>query len=128
MAGHDLYRRERLMRDPQRGWIAGVFAGVANYLTVPVFWVRLLALLPLFTPLCPFFIIGYIVAAIRIPARRPAPEPEVRENDEFRAAARHSPAATFGQARHRIRAIDHRIRRMEAYVTSANFEIDRSLR
>ena len=121
------FRTRRLFRDPRRGWVAGVCAGIASYLGVPVFWVRLLIVLPLLSPLCPLVIISYIVAALRIP-REPDELYESVEQQEFWQSVNTAPAATFGQLRHTMRDLEHRLRRLEAYVTSTEFEFHQNLR
>ncbi len=123
---HRLQRRARLCRDTDRGWIGGVCAGIANHLGVPVFWVRLLALLPLISPLLPLAVIVYIVMVCTIPKRQ-EPLDLSEEEADFTEQVRHSPIGTFRDLRHRFRDMEHRLRRMEAYVTSAEYEIDHSL-
>lgn len=117
----------RIYRDTGRRWVGGVCAGIANYLAVPVFWVRLLTVLPLLSPLCPIVILLYIIAVFRIP-----PQPEQlyvdTEEEEFITAMNQAPANTFGQLRHRMRDLEHRLRRMEAYVTSTEFEFEQGMK
>lgn len=117
----------RLVRDSQRRWVGGVCAGVANYLAVPVFFVRLCMIPLIMTPLLPFTVIAYVIACVVIPPSSQQDQPVDTEREEFRRSALAAPSATFGQVRHRMRDLEHRIRRMEAYVTSPEFEIDREL-
>lgn len=119
-------RRRPLYRDPSRRWIAGICAGIANYLGVPIFWVRLLAVLPLLSPLLPIAVLSYIVATLRIPLEPDSLYEDVEEQ-EFMRSVHSAPSATFGQLRHRMRNIEHRVRRLEAYVTSPEFNIDEDL-
>ena len=112
--------RRRLYRDPERGWIGGVCAGIAAYLAVPVFWVRLLTVLPLFSPLMPLSVL-----------RIPVPPDELYESDEqreFLHSLNAAPSTTFGELRHRMRDLEHRVRRMEAYVTSPEFDFEQGMR
>ncbi|MDX1569656.1 MAG: PspC domain-containing protein [Xanthomonadales bacterium] len=117
----------RLYRDPNRRWIGGVCAGIAEYLAVPVFLVRLLTIPLLLSPLCPLTLIAYVICLFKIPVRETHGKPEDPEIENFRRSVNRAPAATFGQVRHRMREIEHRIRRMEAYVTSAEYEIDQGI-
>jgi phage shock protein C len=117
----------RLQRDVERRWIGGVCAGLANYLTVPVFFVRLCALPLVLTPLLPLSVVAYVVACLAIPAAPERTEPVDTEREEFRRSALASPSATFRHVRHQMRELEHRIRRMEAYVTSPGFDIDQQL-
>lgn len=116
-------RQRRFYRDTKRGWIGGVCAGFANHLGIPVFWVRLLALLPMMTPLAVFVFIAYWIVVFRVP-REPEGLYESPEQKEFYRAVKAEPSVTFGQVRHNLRDLEHRIRRMEAYVTSAEYQFD----
>lgn len=120
-------RQRRIYRDTERRWIGGVCAGIANYLAVPVFWVRLLTVLPMFSPLFPIVVLTYIIAVFRIP-----PQPDKlyanNEEEEFLNALNRAPANTFGQLRHSMRDLEHRLRRMEAYVTSTEFEFEQGMK
>ncbi|MEM7708190.1 MAG: envelope stress response membrane protein PspC [Pseudomonadota bacterium] len=117
----------RLYRDPSRRWIAGICAGIANHLGVPVFWVRLLAVLPMLSPLLPLMVLSYIVATLRIPME-PETLYEDAEEQAFVRSVHLAPSATFGELRHRMRNLEYRLRRLEAYVTSPEFNIDEDLR
>ena len=121
------HRKRHLYRDPDGRWIAGICAGIANHLAVPVFWVRLLTVLPLFSPLLPVVLLTYIIATFRIPVE-PDSLYENPEEEEFLRSVHAAPSATFGQLRHRMRGLEHRLRRLEAYVTSPEFNIDQGLR
>jgi phage shock protein C len=47
------------------------------------------------------------------------------DDKEFWRGVRVSPAATLSDVRHRFRSNDARLQRMERYVTSRNFSLDR---
>ena len=120
-------RQRRIYRDIERRWVGGVCAGIANYLAVPVFWVRLLTVLPLFSPMFPIVALIYIVAVFRIP---PPPDELYTDTDEeaFLNALNQAPSNTFGQLRHTMRDLEHRLQRMEAYVTSTEFEFEQGMK
>ncbi len=124
---HRIGRARRLFRDPSRRWVAGICAGIANHLGVPVFWVRLLAVVPLLSPLLPIMFLGYVIATVRIPLE-PDSLYEDAEEQEFVRSVHSAPSATFGQLRHRMRSLEYRLRSIEAYVTSAEFTIDQDLK
>lgn len=126
MAGAHMNGR-RLNRDMRRRWIGGVCAGIAEHLGVPVFFIRLLALMTLVTPVMPLAVILYIIAVLRIPKAPRAPEAQDPEQVAFQRSITYAPSASFGQVRHRLRELEHRVRRMEAYVTSTEFELDQGL-
>lgn len=120
-------RQRRIYRDIERRWVAGVCAGIANYLAVPVFWVRLLTVLPLFSPMFPIVALIYIIAVFRIP---PQPDELYTDTEEeaFLNALNQAPSNTFGQLRHTMRDLEHRLQRMEAYVTSTEFEFEQGMK
>lgn len=117
----------RFYRDKRRGWLGGVCAGLANYWGMPVFIVRLLALLALCSPLLPFLVIAYVIMSITVPAEPDDlyPSPEARN---FYQAAHREPMTTIGQVRHQMRTLEQRLRKLETYVTSTEFEFDQGLR
>ncbi len=127
---NDFYKRKnphRLYRDKENAMIAGVCAGIAEYAGFNRKAVRLVAFLLLLMP--PFFgfvIISYLILAIVLPAK-PVDLYETEEQKEFWRGVSNAPADVFGSLRHRFRELNRRLERMEAYVTSKEFEIDREL-
>ena len=117
----------RLFRDKENAMLAGVAAGVADYAGLNRKGTRIaLALLTLIPPLTMFMIISYVVLAIVLPVK-PADLYETQEQAEFWRGVSNAPADVFGSLRHRFRELNMRLERMEAYVTSKEFEIDREL-
>lgn len=119
------YNPHRLYRDRENAILAGVCAGLADYFG---FNRRALRLVVAFGALffLPAAIVGYVAAAVLLPVR-PA---EVRMDDEraqFWRGVNNAPADVFSSVRHRFRELDLRLQRMEAFVTSKEFEIDREL-
>lgn len=113
----------RLYRDPTRGWLLGVCAGIAGYFGITVLAVRLVALLGLMLFTLPT-VLGYVVAGIVL-RRRPDSLYRDREEEKFWTRARTEPRATAGDLGARIRALDERLRAAEAYVTSRAFKLRR---
>lgn len=122
----DVTRHQRLYRDTEHKLIAGVCAGIAEKHGLPRLVVRAITVLLLFTPLTLVVVIAYCVAAFLVPEK---PRDLYRSPDEevFWRSVNRAPADTFGQVRHRFREMENRLRRMEAYVTSKEFELDREL-
>lgn len=119
-------RPGRLWRDPERGWLAGVMAGLADYLGLQPWQARAMGLLVLiFFP--PFAVITYIVAAVLIP-RRPRRAPLAPGEEGFWRGVARDPRGTFGTLRYRFRTIDRRIAEVERTVTSADFKLRREFR
>lgn len=118
----------RVYRDRERSVIAGVFAGLATYFGARPVVLRILAVaLCFFPPLGLLIVLSYLIAAFRLP---PLPEKlyENREEERFWRSVAESPADTFGSVRHQLRDLELRLRQMEAYVTSTEFEIDREIK
>ena len=83
----------------------------------------LLALLP---PFFAFVVISYLVLAIVLPVK-PVALYENQEQAEFWRGVSNAPSDVFGSLRHRFRELNLRLERMEAFITSKEFEIDREL-
>lgn len=115
----------RLYRNREKAMLAGVCAGLADYFGFNLKAVRLVvAISCLFFP--PAIIIGYLALAILLPVK----PPELKTDDEearFWRGVSNAPADVFSSTRHRFRELDRRLQRMEAFVTSREFEIDREL-
>lgn len=124
----ELYERKnphRLYRDKENAIIAGVCAGLADYFGLNRKGLRLItAIGTLF--FFPFVVPAYIILAIILPTR---PENLYKdENQEkFWRGVSMAPSDVFGNLSHRFRELDLRLQKMEAYVTSREFEMDREL-
>ena len=125
-----LYERKnphRLFRDRENAMLAGVCAGISEYFGLNRKGVRLAtALLMLFPPFFAFVVISYVVLAIVLPIK-PAGLYESTEQAEFWRGVSNAPSDVFGALSHRFKELNLRLERMEAYVTSKAFEIDREL-
>jgi phage shock protein C len=117
------YAPPRLTRDVERLWIAGVLAGVARHFGWNLVALRLVVILALLTPLLPVAIVAYLLAALLIPSNHPPPVPPAASPEPLR-----NRAPSVDELRSRLRAMEDRLRAIEAYVTSARYEIDRELR
>lgn len=119
-------RHGKLYRDKERAWLAGLCVGLAEKHGLPVAVVRIIAILLLFTPLNWIMVIGYLICWVIIPVK---PRDLYRSPAEadFWQRVRYSPTDTFGNVRHRFRDLEHRLQRMEAYLTSKEYELDREI-
>ncbi|MFC1720220.1 envelope stress response membrane protein PspC [Pseudomonadota bacterium] len=127
---NDFYKHKnphRLFRDKENAMLAGVCAGIAEYFGLNRKGVRLVTFLfVLFPPFFAFVVISYIVLAIVLPVK-PVNLYENTEQAEFWRGVSNAPSDVFGALRHRFRELNHRLEKMEAFVTSKEFEIDREL-
>jgi phage shock protein C len=118
--------RFRLWRDTDRGIVAGVCAGIADYLGIEPIIVRLGAVVGLVVFFVPT-IIGYVILAVALRPKPPALY-ESRDEEAFWRGVNTAPADTFQSLRHKFRDLEDRLRQMESQVTSNDFELHRKFR
>jgi phage shock protein C len=118
--------RYRLYRDPAHGILAGVCAGIADYLGIERIVIRLAFVLALV-----FFIVpaalAYILLAIALPKRPPALYRSDEEAAFWRGVAT-TPDDTLAGLRRRFGDLEGRIREMERQVTSGDADLRRKFR
>lgn len=112
----------RLYRDAEAGKIGGVCAGLAEYFGFDLTLTRVLTFLAIL--FFPHMLLVYIALWIILPKK---PQKLYRDEDDqdFWRGVRVSPAETLSEVRHRFRSADARLQRMERYVTSRSFRLDR---
>ncbi len=123
--GNNGRNRRRFYRDTDRGCIAGVCAGVADYFGFNLSAVRCITVVG-----CIFFpitIFCYIALALLVP-KKPSNLYRSKNEEKFWRSVRRSPQATFSDARYKMRDLEAKLRRMERYVTSRRFKLDREFR
>lgn len=127
---NSLYERRnphKLYRDKEHAMIAGVCAGIAEYFGWNRKGMRLVtALLCLVPPFTPFIVVSYIILAIILPAK-PVGLFETKEQAAFWRGVSNAPSDVFGSLSHRFKELNLRLEKMEAFVTSKEFEIDHEL-
>lgn len=116
----------RLYRDRNNAMIAGVCAGLADYFGFNRRALRVVVAIS-FLMFMPFVFVSYIVLAIVLPVKPDEPVIDEAKADFWRELS-NAPADVFGNVRHRFRELDLRLQRMEAFVTSREFEFDRELK
>ena len=136
----------RLYRDPDRGRLAGVCAGLADYFRTSATMMRFVAITALiFVP--QVTVLAYLIAALLLPTREKidaaidsAIDPDLARERARQRAFEHELADSEGtedlddrrrivrQARERLQRIERRIEGIEAYVTSRRFDLDREFR
>jgi len=123
MRRNDLPPRSRLYRAREGAQVLGVCAGAADYFGFDRSIVRAVtAVCAVFFPttIVAYFILGMILE------HSPEPEQPTSSYDrELRRRVRAEPQATLHSQRHRFRELDRRLQRLEKYVTSKRFRLDR---
>lgn len=116
----------RFYRNPERGRIFGICAGIADYTGMSTCVVRCLVIV---AGLVWFPIIEIIYVAMGfMVAVKPGDLYKDVEDEQFWKSLRKSPTETFADARYRFKALDQRMQRIERYVTSRRFRLDREFR
>ena len=122
MTHYQEFPTRRFFRDPKHGIFGGVCAGIANYFGFDVTAVRLVTFFSML-----FFqtlILVYIIFVFIVPRQPNTPERTAAER-AFDRAVRRAPKATFAEVRYRFRHVEARLQKMERYVTSKRFQLDR---
>ena len=124
----DLYERKnphRLYRDKENAILTGVCAGLASYFGLCRKGLRVvIAISTVF--FFPFVVPAYIILTIILPTK---PEDLYKDEsqEKFWRGVSMAPSDVFGNLSHRFRELDVRLQKMEAYVTSKEFDMDREL-
>jgi len=119
----ELGLRNRLYRDRRNGVIFGVCAGLADYFAFDLTVTRVIVVLAaLFS--FPVVAIAYLFFALLLPVR-PYDETHGDGEDPVRREVRSDPHATLSGVRYRFRDLDARLQRLEKYVTSNRYKLDR---
>ncbi len=137
----------QLYRDTKRGKIAGVCAGLAAYLGIQIWLTRILAVTALlFMPQIIFF--AYLIAAFVLPTRAQMERSREEQLDEDTEAdlqrakqarfdseldagdelSLNAKRRTVRQFRDRFSRLDKRLQKLESYITSSQFELNREFR
>jgi len=123
MSGYGDIKSRRFVRSRDRSIIAGVCAGLADYFGFNLKLTRLLAVIALFMAF-PIAVLVYIGAVLLIPAAHD-PERQPGFDRDFDRALRASPQQTMSDVRRRFQSLDGRLARLERYVTSPRYDLDR---
>jgi phage shock protein C len=112
----------RFYRDPAAGRLGGVCAGLAEYFGFDLTLTRALTVIATF--FFPTLLLVYFALWFLLPTK-PGKLYRSDEDKDFWRGVRVSPPETLSEVRHRFRAADAKLQRMERYVTSRNFSLDR---
>jgi phage shock protein C len=119
--------RHRLYKDKDRGWIAGVCAGVSNYYGWPVEIIRIVVFASFFF-FGPLTIVAYVIAAFVMKSGPQVPTYQSTEEEQFWRTFSTKPKVTFSELKHRFRALDARIADLETAVTSDEYGLRKAFR
>ncbi len=123
MTGDDVVMpKNRLYKNPRKGFIFGVCAGVADYFAFDATVVRVMTVLGSMFAF-PIVCIGYVVLGFILPVR-PFDDSEPDRVDPVQRQARSDPHQMLSSVRHRARDLDARLQKLEKYVTSNRFKLD----
>lgn len=116
----------RFYRSADHNVLGGVCGGLSEYFGFNLKVTRILA----FIGFCmnpPLAAVAYLAVVLLIPSRSvKALKPKVDEN--FRRAVRSAPGQTMVDVKRRFRSLDRRLARLEKYVTSSRYQLDREFR
>jgi phage shock protein C len=126
MVWTDSGTRHRLWRDTDRGILAGVCAGIADYIGVEPIVVRLVAVLGLVFFFPPTIVV-YVILAVVL---RPKPRALYASPDEeaFWRGVGIAPADTLHSLKRKFADLEARLAQMESQVASGDFELHRQFR
>jgi phage shock protein C len=141
MTAHATPYARRFTRDADRGCVAGVCAGIADFFGFRLCAVRAIFLVALFVAF-PFAMLAYFAIVLLVPAESSRYEYVVervrcrRRRRMSRKERRRAEAAAEEQervhraekVRERYATLDERLARIERYVTSSRYDLDREFR
>jgi len=115
-----------LYRDKQRACLLGVCAGVSDYFGFKLTATRVLIVV-LTCFFMPVMLLIYIGAGFILPVK-PEGLYQTEQEENFWRSVRRDPRNTLHTVRYRFRDLESRLQRMERYVTSPRFKLDREFR
>lgn len=126
LGGRSPWDRTRVFRDKERAWIAGVCAGIADYMGTEPMLVRLVAVVFLIFFFLPA-IVAYIAFALVLKPKPPTLFASATE-ESFWRGMRGDPGGTLHGLRDRFATLERRLVHAEALVASDEFELRRGFR
>ncbi len=143
MSTDQTYTPRAFYRSADRAVLGGVCAGVADYFGFNLCVLRFLAIIA-FVCAMPMAVIAYLAAVFLIPARTgtgqeraPRPRRKTRRERKFerkqaRREARQQEYAAPNEAaievRTKCQSLDKRLAKLEKYITSSRYQLDREIR
>lgn len=126
--------RRELYRDPSRGKIAGVCAGLSDYFNMELWLVRILFVTAVLLSGGPLFVVAYVACWFILDKREPQLEKSTHDKDDDRVSVKFKvwqkgepPRQALFDLKDRLGRLDNRIQSMERYVTSPEFTVSREI-
>ena len=112
-----------LYRDPDNGKIAGVCAGIADYFSWDLTTVRIITIVSAVA----FTVVTVGLYACAAWCLKPKPKNlyASKEQESYWRHYRNSPRDTLAVARNRFRRLEKKLNKLESYVTSKRYILDR---
>ena len=137
MTAHATMSHHRFARDADIACLGGVCAGFANYFGVNLRVTRILVVIAFFVAM-PITVLGYVAIVLLVPAE--SRTYATRADREFRRkkrrmsrrerklAAEEATERAAEVVNQRCQSLDKRLARIEKYVTSSRYNLDREIR
>ena len=106
--------------------LGGVCAGLSEYFGFNLCVTRILTIIA-FLWAMPLAIVAYLGIVLLVPPK-PSVATEPPIDRKFQQALRSSPGQTMSDLRGRFQALDRRLARLEKYVTSSRYQLDREFK
>lgn len=113
------FTKKRIYRNKVNGIISGICAGAADYLDVPVIFVRLMSIFLMFMSGFFPFIAAYIALSIILPT--PDSDENLKKNSE-------STIQDWNLVSQRLKKLEQKVAKMESYLVSEEYDLERKYR
>jgi len=127
--------KRELFRDPQRGKIAGVCAGLSDYFNMELWLVRIIFVSAVLLTGGPLFVVAYIAAWFILDKKQPSAVNKTQSpyggdplEVKFKVWQKGDPPRRALQdLKELLTRVDSRLQNMERYVTSSEFTVSREI-
>ena len=119
--------KRELLRDPQRGKIAGVCAGLSDYFNMELWLVRIIFVSAVLLTGGPLFVVAYIAAWFILDKTNSTNYGDPLEV-KFKVWQKgEPPRRALQDLKERLTRVDTRLQNIERYVTSTEFTVSREI-
>ncbi|NOU52828.1 envelope stress response membrane protein PspC [Pseudoalteromonas sp. JBTF-M23] len=126
--------KRELYRDPKRGKIAGVCAGLSDYFNMELWLVRILVITAVLLSGGPLFVVAYVACWFILDTKPVTHTSNFVQQDEDPISVKFKvwqkgepPRRALFDLKERLTRLDTRIQSMETYVTSSEFTVSREI-